>query len=72
MTRNNFVDKEKEANLSVDILQHFSLVCMRFSASTLSTYLLSFVSMSLSKIFKCVSMLKSTLKQNYTPLSNCR
>jgi len=43
---NHFVDKGKEANLSAKTSQHFSLVCMRYLASTGPTSdLLSFVSM---------------------------
>jgi len=32
--RNNFVDKEKEANFSANTSQNFALVCMIFLAST--------------------------------------
>jgi len=37
VTRNNFVDKGKKANLSVNTSQNFALVCMRFLAFTAST-----------------------------------
>jgi len=47
LDRNNFVDKEKQANLSVNTSQNFALVSMRFLAHPSSTsHRLSFVSMS--------------------------
>jgi len=46
ITRNNFVDKDKKANLSANTSQNFAVVWMRILASAGSTsHLLSFVSM---------------------------
>ena len=46
ITRNNFMDKGRKANLSANTSQNFALVCLRCFTSIGSTsHLLSFVSM---------------------------
>ena len=72
------MDKVKEAHLSANTSQNFSLVWMRFLVSTGPTsHLSSFVSMwynyfILTKYWNVWSVLKSSMKQNCKPLSKCR